>query len=122
MSNVSSSIRRNSLVGIGAARLGTWVHKTLLTSERDISQGKYRLLLTAHEAIVGSSRWKQLQAAKALLLHMHGRLLLPDTLSVLECHFMKYTDYSMENNGACTCSSPQAFPHSSLRYMYNRSS
>ena len=48
--------------GVCAAILSgnTGVSKALLATERDIAQGKPRLLFTAPEAIVGNSRWKQM--------------------------------------------------------------
>ena len=36
------------------------VDKKLLATDRDVLEGKFRLLFTAPEAIVGSSKWKQL--------------------------------------------------------------
>ena len=48
--------QKTRLVGVGAARVGTRDHKVLLVSERDISQGKYKLLFTAPEAIVDSRK------------------------------------------------------------------
>ena len=68
--------------GVCAAILSgnTWVSKALLTTERDIAQGKLRFLFTAPGAIVGYSRWKQilleLSAVTVLCIEM-----CPHTLS-----------------------------------------
>ena len=47
--------------GIGAAILSgnAGINEVLLASEWGVSQGKYRLMFTAPEAITGNSRWKQ---------------------------------------------------------------
>ena len=53
---------------IGAAILSgnAGIIEVLLASEWDVSQGKYRLIFTAPEAITGNSRWKQMLTVLSL--------------------------------------------------------
>ena len=47
-------------MGFDAARMETRGHKALFVSERDIRQGKYRLLFTAPDAIIDNRKHMRL--------------------------------------------------------------
>ena len=80
-------------------------NKALLVSERDISQGKYRLLFSAPEAIVDS---RKLMLAASL--HTHVRILLSRTFSALDDVISRSIRKILEKIiRACACSSPQTF-------------
>ena len=55
---VSSLQERHVAAGILSGNKG--VDKKLLASAKDISEGCYRLLYSAPEAILGSEQWKEL--------------------------------------------------------------
>ena len=79
-------------------------HKALLFSERDISQGKYRLLFTAADAIIDSRKQRL-----AALLHMPVLFCAYSPYwitSFHEAHEIFYGKYFMHVHA----SSSQAFP------------
>ena len=78
-----SNVLKNSLVGVGVARVGTWSHKALLVSERDISQGKYRLSLLLLKLF--------LTDAGNIVTHVCSHTLSTHTCCIGLHHFMKYT-------------------------------
>ena len=66
----------------------TGVSKALLATERDIAQGKLRILFTAPGAIVGNSRWKQilLELSDSGSHCVYKILMRPHTLSAHSLH------------------------------------
>ena len=82
--------------GVCAAILSgnTGVRKVLLATERDIAQGKLRLLFTAPGAIVGNSRWKQILLERSdsgsHCAYKCVRILFPHTLSVNDYIIVRY--------------------------------